>query len=115
MEPHLHCVGRLLGELARELRNPGIELGVGHDVGQQPDLLRFRCGDLFTEQHELQQLPRRNDPSKNRHDHHREQAALDLRRPQDRAFAGDGEVTAGDDPHRAPHDVSRDARDDGLL
>ena len=115
VEPHPHCVGRLFGELASQLRNPGIELVVRHDLRQQADLLCLRRGDLFAEQHELQQLPSRNEPLKDRHDHHREQTALDLRCSQDRAFAGDGEVTAGDDPHRAPHDVSGDARDDGLL
>ena len=97
------------GDLAASLRRPvgdrGVELVVGHDPVDDPDPLRLVRADLLAQQQQLVGLLAPDVAVDQRHDHEREDADVDLRRPEAGALLGDDQVAREREAERAREHV----------
>ena len=98
----------------RPLGHRGVELVVGHDLVDDPEALGLPRVDSLAEQQELVGLLARDVAVDERHDHERERADADLRRPEARALGGDDEVAGERDAERARQDVAAGLGERGL-
>ncbi|CAN91945.1 hypothetical protein predicted by Glimmer/Critica [Sorangium cellulosum So ce56] len=106
LEAEAHRDRALRGDGGGHLVDRGVErVRLDHLV--EESALRGLVGvEALPEEHHLQQLAPAHVPLEHRHDHHREQADVDLRRPELGAAGADREVRRRDEPEPAAQRVA---------